>query len=246
MVQTGQPVRYLQTWSGEGNLRTIEYLMDGELGLLNFIASTTAIRNNSILEEAFGVQQDHSYARDNNNNNNSSHHHLQYGTTSGDKKQKRGTNIARTAAGHLLKLQVCGYKWLADVRADVLGVNFVDLLPLEGCVNIMNQLKLKQSKKEREELFRMSLKLVTEVVPNNGGRTLKLRSVFSIVNNTSHDINILAKYFPSTYKAREEELSNIPFRLAAGETMYVPIALLYRSAVATGGKFLGTVRYSTL
>ena len=127
---TGQPVRYLQTWIGEGNLRTIEYLMHGETGLLNFIASTTKIRNSIIVEEAFGVQQDY---------------HRDVALKSGSKLRSR----ARTA-GHLLQLQICGYKWLSDVRADALGVSFADLAPLDGCPNVLKLLLTKDRKKERE------------------------------------------------------------------------------------------------
>jgi hypothetical protein len=43
---TGQPLRYLQQW--EGGVKTIQYLDDGQRGLLNFIASTTLVRNNQV------------------------------------------------------------------------------------------------------------------------------------------------------------------------------------------------------
>jgi hypothetical protein len=229
MFQTGQPVRYFQTWVGEGNMRTIEYLMSGEIGLLNFLASTTRIRNNAVVEEGFGVQQDYLRAESSSS------------VTAKRSKQR--------SAGHLLKLQVCGYRWLADVRADALGVNFADLEPIPGRVNIMNYLTgdgvpRTAGREDRSEIFKMALKLVTEVTPNNGGRTLTLRSVFSIVNNTSHAIHLLAKYFaPSgsrnSRSQEDEERCKIPFTVPAGEAFHVPLSLLYRSAVKSGGKYLG-------
>lgn len=213
-------------------MRTIEYLMSGETGLLNFLASTTRIRNNMIVEEGFGVQQDY-YRSDS--------------SLSMTKQRNRNTT-----PGHLLKLQVCGYNWLPDVRADALGVNFADLMPIPGRVNIINYLSTPSDtaaktadREERLEVFKHAMKLVTEVVPNNGGRTLILRSVFSVVNNTSHSINILAKYFAASHRisAEDEEMCNVPFTIAAGEVFCVPIALLYRSAVKSGGKYLGTVEH---
>jgi hypothetical protein len=46
----------LQTY--EDGKKTVQYLNSGERGILNFLASTTTIRNNQIVEEAFEVQQD--------------------------------------------------------------------------------------------------------------------------------------------------------------------------------------------
>jgi hypothetical protein len=52
---TGQSLRYLQQW--EGGKQTVQYLNDGERGLLNFVPSQTLIRNSNIVEETFDVQQ---------------------------------------------------------------------------------------------------------------------------------------------------------------------------------------------
>ena len=59
-LQTGQSLRYLQTL--EDGRKTVQYLNHHERGILNFLASTTIIRNNEIVEEAFDIQQDHLYA----------------------------------------------------------------------------------------------------------------------------------------------------------------------------------------
>jgi hypothetical protein len=59
-----------------------------------------------------------------------------------------------------------------------------------GCVNVVNLL----SKNNYNALkFANALKLVTEVIPNNGGRLLRVRSVFTVVNNTNHDMDFLTK-----------------------------------------------------
>jgi hypothetical protein len=52
---TGYPIRYLQIWE-EGNRMTVQYLQDGERGLLNFIASKTIIRDNVVIEQSFKSQ----------------------------------------------------------------------------------------------------------------------------------------------------------------------------------------------
>ena len=44
-----------------------------------------------------------------------------------------------------------------------------------------------------------ALNLVSEVTPSNGGRLLRLSSVFSVKNNTAHSIQLLAKSSPSRY-----------------------------------------------
>ena len=45
---TGQPLRYLRQW--EGSARTVQYLDDGQRGLLNFMASATSVRNNQVVQ----------------------------------------------------------------------------------------------------------------------------------------------------------------------------------------------------
>jgi hypothetical protein len=234
---TGQPVRYLQHW--EGGKDTVQYVHDGQRGLLNFVPSATLIRNNQILEEAFNVQMDH--LEDPHNRN---------------RKKKK-------LVGHQVALQVMGFKWLAAVQADELGFKYEDLHAVTGRHDL--------SQLYPDRFMTNALKLVAEVVPKNGGRMLRLRSVFTIKNNTTHAIKILAKenssaatHRPFSRDKRVDSLGldsfgpaggddgkqsekqddeggedDVPYFLNAGDSFYVPLALLYRSAFLSRGKSLG-------
>lgn len=106
---TGQPMRYLQVWE-DGTKRTIQYLNNGERGLLNFIASVTKLRNNHVVEESFSEQA------------------------------LRRTASARSNTernvGHHVSLQISGYKWLRHVQADTLGVKFENISAVLGLVDL--------------------------------------------------------------------------------------------------------------
>jgi hypothetical protein len=107
---TGQSIRYLQHW--EGGVRTIEYLADGERGLLNFMPSQTIICNNNIVEKSFDVQID-------------------------PKDDKRNQNHGKSL-GNKVTLQVCGYQWLRAIQADELGLHYETLMPILGRLNPAN------------------------------------------------------------------------------------------------------------
>lgn len=206
---TGQHIRYLQQW--EGNRRTVQYLNNNERGLLNFVASKSVIRNNSSIEETFDVQLEQNVDRESSRN-------------------------YRKVNGNRVAVQVSGYRWLHEIQADVLGVSYEDLDAVIG------KLRPTQVFPKNWKIIN-SLKLMIEVVPYCGGRMLKLRSVFTIKNNTKHKIKILAKEGSSQSQSinhiYSDESKDVPFILEAGENFYVPIALMRRSALLTGGKSLG-------
>jgi hypothetical protein len=211
---TGQPLRYLQQWA-DGRWR-VQYVNHNERSLLNFVASTTLIRNNQLIEEAFNVQME-SFQDQNRSRN----------------RKKR--------VGHEVALQVSGYRWLSEVQADVLSVKFHDLIPVVGRRNPLIG--------SRNWMMRNALKLVAEVIPHNGGRMLRLRSVFTFKNNTSHDIELLAQEASSSDRLSVNPNGNMsnmnnktkdtPFKLSAGESFHVPLAMLYRSALTSNLKSLG-------
>lgn len=216
---TGQPVRYLQQWSN--GKKTVQYLNDNERGLLNFVAAQTLIRNGTIVEETFDVQQDHA----------------SHDSRERNKKKLVGNHVA---------LQVCGYRWLHSVQADELGTRFEDLAPVLGRVN--------PSLIGDEDIISRLLKLMVEVVPYCGGRMLRLHSVFTVRNNTSHKIHILAKEPEAVDEGSNDYMSanntnyqhanrnkEIPFELDAGEDLHIPIALLHRSIIASRGASLGSL-----
>lgn len=202
---TGQPLRYLQHW--EGGRKTVQYLNDGERGLVNFVAAQTLIRNNKIAEETFDVQQE----------------------------KHEGVRLRhRKIVGNRVALQVAGYRWLHSVQADDLGVQYEDLFPVLGRVNATRVYKNRR--------LTDALKLMAEVLPYCGGRMLRLRSMFCVKNETKHRLSILAKEGTSLSEEAnhsDERVRDIPFQIETGESLYIPLALLYRSIIASHGNSLG-------
>lgn len=133
--------------------------------------------------------------------------------------------------GHRVTLQIAGYRWTSSVQADTLGIKFIDLESVMGTLNAINLY-------ERLWKIKNALKLVCEVRPHNGGRILQLSSTFVIKNYTNHAIrlccNELGDVDPSV-------LSDAPFVLPAGESFYVPFALLTQSVLKTNAKSLGFI-----
>ena len=103
---TGQSLRYLQRW--ENGRKTIQYLEHGQRGLLNFLASTTVLRNNKP-------------------------HTVQLDDTDTDTNGRGGEG---KSFGKHLALQIAGYKWLPSVSVDKLGVKFQELKPLPGRADV--------------------------------------------------------------------------------------------------------------
>jgi hypothetical protein len=203
MNLTGYPIRYLQLWEA-GHRQTVQYLQDGQRGLLNFIASNTLIRDNQVVEEAFHqLSGGNSVAASSSGNKSSS---------------KKGLTV-----GHKVSLQVAGYHWLEKIQADTLGVRYVDLVSVIGR---LNPTALHAS----SQLAKNALKLVTEVIPHNGGRLLTLSSAFVIKNDTTHAMKLLTS---ETDTMNSKAGSENPFIIPPGESFNVPLALLYRSAVNT-------------
>ena len=129
-----------------------------------------------------------------------------------DKGERKHTRSNRKNAGNRVALQLAGFEWLRAVQADELGIQFHAVNPVMG------------RKKVVESDVENALKLVTEVLPHCGGRMLRLRSVFTIKNNTRHAINILAQD-----DSKLSENKDNAFRIEQNETFYVPLSLLYRS-----------------
>lgn len=187
---TGYPIRYLQTWE-DGNRVTVQYLQDNERGLLNFIASKTIIRDNEIIEESFSSQ---SFL---------------------DSKSTMNRHV-----GHLVTLQVAGYRWLQGIQADSLGIRFEDLNAVIGRMDLITY-------HSKWKLISNSLKLVTEVKPHNGGRLLQLSSVFTIKNSTMHTIYIRSSIHDDSTKP----FNSKPFILYPGSSFNIPIGLLSQSVL---------------
>ena len=137
---------------------------------------------------------------------------------------------------------MAGYNWLPHVQADELGVKYIDL---EAVYGRLNAYKLLPNNSDRWKVAN-ALKIVSEVIPNNGGRMLLLRSVFQVVNKTSHALHLVATFTnpltfhpqldPSGYSASykngaslDETDEDIPFTVQPGEAFHIPLALLHGS-----------------
>lgn len=147
-----------------------------------------------------------------------------------------GSRNRRKAVGNRVALQVSGYRWLHAVQADELGVHYEELYSVLGRVHASTVYK--------NWKIVNSLKLMVEVMPYCGGRMLRLRSVFTIKNNTRHRLKILCKEGTSTLGSSSVGMTDTPtedapFLLESGENFYVPLALLRRSVLASAGKSLG-------
>lgn len=204
---TGQPVRYLQQW--EGGVKTVQYLNNGERGLLNFVASTTLIRNNLIVEETFNVQME----------------------KNADSRSRNKKKIV----GNRVALQVSGYRWLRGVQADELGFRFEHLEAVLGrktAGNIYSDQMIVNSLKLVTEVIphcggRM-LKLRSVFLLKNN-----TRHSINILAKQAEDMES-DDWQPSAHQGRE-----LPFQLNAGCNHYVPMALLQNSALRSKGRSLG-------
>lgn len=217
---SGQSIRYIQ--GGDEGKYSIFYLADSERGALNFLASTTLIRNNQIFEEEFTVQQPK--------------------LAISDTQSSKATRTVRI--GHQVAVQVSGYKWLPCVQADTLGVRYEELHPVIGRKSLSAFFQVSKNSNNAVKHILNATRLVTEVRPFNGGRLLTLKSVFCFQNNTTHAISILGTAARRQQSSQGNSLgmtgSNSPvdsdeqqvFRLESGSLFHVPISLLHNSALA--------------
>jgi hypothetical protein len=136
----------------------------------------------------------------------------------------------KKSIGHYVSLQIAGYKWLRNIQADTLGVRFEDIHPVIGLMDLRKAYPSNLA-------IQHTVKLVTEVRQHGGGRLLQLSSVFLIKNSTFHSIQLLTNETTNLSTALEDA----PFVLSAGESFYVPLALLYRSILKTNANSLGYV-----
>jgi hypothetical protein len=145
-------------------------------------------------------------------------------------RQMSKLNNRKAAIGHYVSLQVAGYKWLRNIQADTLGIKFEDIHPVLGLMDLRkaypNNVEIQQT-----------VKLVTEVRQQNGGRVLQLNSVFILKNSTFHALQLLTNESSNINIAQED----FPFVVPAGEAFYVPLALLYRSIVKSKANSLGYI-----
>lgn len=215
---TGQSIRYIQAQSHSYN-KEINYLVDGESGYLNFAASEKVIRNFDVVEEAFNVQREITDIKSNT-------------------QLKRH---AKTRSLHQISMQICGFQWLPFVQADNVCVTFHELKRLKtgddnhngdgSSISSGNSGSdsgggggHRKSITPVDPKIRNALKLITEVIPMNGGRSIIARSVFTIVNLTGHTVSLFMSPSKSTVVIATDSISIKP-----GEKFHLPIALMTHS-----------------
>lgn len=137
--------------------------------------------------------------------------------------------VFKDSLGHQVSLQIAGYKWLWKVQADMLGIGFEDIQAVIGMLNL-SKIYLKWQ-------VQNALKLVTEVIPHNGGRMLQLSSTFVIKNMTNHPIRLLSREVKNISKVSDD----VPFILEPNDSFNVPLALLYRSVLRSNASALGFI-----
>ncbi|CAM9189340.1 unnamed protein product, partial [Hapterophycus canaliculatus] len=169
---TGQRARYFQPRAGE-ETRRLQYLRDGERGVLLFTATMTVVRNGRVQEVPFDTQTEAFDLRD--------HRGVTLPTIAargggGDQKGRR------PGGSHTVAVQVSGYRWLPEVRADSLGTRAIPLHALLGRVDARRVC--------RDPGLAAALSLVTDVHHLNGGRQVTLRSVFRLQNCTDHTVMV--------------------------------------------------------
>jgi hypothetical protein len=234
---TGYPIRYLQIWE-EGNRMTVQYLQDGERGLLNFIASKTIIRDNVVIEQSFKSQS-----------------------------HRDPHSTLNRQVGHQVALQVAGYHWLEGVQADSLGVRFEDINAVIGRMNLSryhsksriigNSLKLVAEVKPFNGGRLLQLSSVF-MVKNSTLHTIHIRT------STSSDLSSLSRPFNTTpFELHPGQTFNVPLGLLSQSVLHskleagVPRSLGYLWLVpatkqtviddlGVTGQNLGELKYTAL
>ena len=136
---------------------------------------------------------------------------------------------SKTSSLHQISLQLCGFEWLQEVQTDNVGRKFYALKRIQ-----FDEEECTPSPTNPE--IQNALKLITEVVPKNGGRLIVVRSVFTFINFTGHAVSI----FMSPTKVSKMNASEA-ILVQPGEKFHFPIALMTKSHHTHSGKALGYV-----
>jgi hypothetical protein len=148
-----------------------------------------------------------------------------------------------SSTGHSVDLQVPGFCWLQGVKVDSFGRMFADITPRSS------DLILKATKD-----WRLSnvLKVLFEVGLQNGGRQVTVRSLFSLVNRTSHNISLVLNPDPTytpyknhTQTVQEDDIiqsdaMQIDSCVEPGAVYQIP-TLLIENALRQPGSHIGSL-----
>lgn len=150
-------------------------------------------------------------------------------------------NVVKNAAAssHSIDLQVPGFRWLKGVEVSTFGRSFASIIPRSE--------ELIAKAKVDWRLSNM-FKLLVEVGLQNGGRQVTVRSLFSVVNKTSHTIGLLLNPDPTFEPMRstmevdpKAEPNTTPdTELLPGDQYQIPVLLL-ENALRQPGNHLGSM-----
>ena len=116
--------------------------------------------------------------------------------------------------GHKIDIQIAGYKFIPNVPLDRLGSWYEDIVPISDNL---------RSKIDSDWRMRnVAGKLLVRVAPSNGGRQVVLKSVFKVINRTSHNIN-LALNTGSNAKSVDTN------QISVDEAFDIPLSILTQS-----------------
>ena len=209
---TGNPLRYLQSWGASADGQS-DKIQTIEYLQDNEKGLLNFIASNTVIRNNQVVEE--SFADQ----------------SKSRRKSSTFSRNRRKGIGHRVTLQIAGYKWTSSVQADTLGIKFIDL---ESVMGTLNAIKLY----EKMWMIKNALKLVCEVRPHNGGRILQLSSAFVIKNCSNHAIKLCCN---EVGDVDPSVLSDSPFLLPAGESFYIPFALLTQSVLQTNENSLGFI-----
>ena len=148
------------------------------------------------------------------------------------------------SVSHSVDVQLPGFKWLKGISVDTSGRKFDDIIPRSPIV---------QSKISKDWRLANTMKLLTEVGLDHGGRLITVRSLFEIRNHTTHSISLCLHPDPmhkpsgpvSTHtlpSPSSDSVDTLPHEkepgLSPGDALQVP-SLLLESALRLDGNHLG-------
>uniref|UniRef100_A0A7S2Y632 C2 domain-containing protein n=1 Tax=Entomoneis paludosa TaxID=265537 RepID=A0A7S2Y632_9STRA len=138
-------------------------------------------------------------------------------------------NNAGSGSVHAIDIQIPGFQWMREVQIDNFGRRFIDLTPRSSL--------LRERAKEDWRIANV-MKLLVEVGLENGGRELTAKSIFSIVNKTTHTLSLVLH--PNTSFSPDIE-NEADVQLETGSIHQIPVLLLESALRMAGGMELGCI-----
>ena len=138
-------------------------------------------------------------------------------------------NFGQSGSLHELDIQIPGFQWMRGVKIDNFGRHFVNLTPRS---------RLLRERAREDWRIGNVMKLLVEVGLENGGRELTARSIFSLVNKTTHSLSLVFHPNPSFVPEIQDDEG---VQLESGCVHQIPVLLLESALRQAGGMELGCV-----